>query len=95
MNDENIINVAPSQDYKPLALFQDQNNDVIIPHYFLEYFKNLQFWPNFNIIILFNGNSCRKIIDSLNTYQTYFLRPLRFLYNKSNLPLGSKYVKAS
>jgi hypothetical protein len=26
MNDENIITVAPSQDYKPLGLFQDQNN---------------------------------------------------------------------
>jgi len=26
MNDENIITMAPSQDYKPLGLFQDQSN---------------------------------------------------------------------
>ncbi len=42
MNDENFIIVAPSQDYKPLRLFQDQNNEnVIIPYYFLECLENL------------------------------------------------------
>jgi hypothetical protein len=27
MNDENIITMALSQDYKPLGLFQDQNSE--------------------------------------------------------------------
>ncbi len=90
MNNENIITMAPNQDYKPLGLFQDQNNkECNYPTFFFECFKNLQFWPNFSIKILLNGNSCIKVIDLLDTYQTYFLRPLRFLYNKSNLPLRS------
>jgi hypothetical protein len=46
MNDENIIIVAPSQDYNPLGLFQDQNNeDCNYPTLFLECLENLQFWP--------------------------------------------------
>jgi len=44
MNDENIIIVALSQDYKQLGLFQDQNNkECNYPTIFLECFKNLQF----------------------------------------------------
>jgi hypothetical protein len=65
--------------------------NVIIPHYSLEYFENFQSWPNFGIKILFNWNSCIKIIDLLDTYQ----RPLKFLYNKSNLLFKLEYVKTS
>jgi hypothetical protein len=59
----------------------------------LECSEKLQFWPNFNIKILLNWNSCIKIVYLLNKYQTYFLRPLKLLYNKSNLPFWIKIRK--
>jgi hypothetical protein len=44
MNDENIITMAPSQDYKPLGLFQDQSNKKCnYPTFFLDCLENLQF----------------------------------------------------
>jgi len=96
MNNENIIIAAPSQDYKPLGLFQDQNNeDCNYPPLFFGMFQKPSIMANFNIKILLNGNLCIKIIDLIDTYQNYFLRSLRFIYKSSHLPLGSKYVKAS
>jgi hypothetical protein len=85
MNNENIIIAAPSQDYKPLGLFQDQNNeDCNYPPLFFGMFQKPSIMANFI-----------KIIDLIDTYQNYFLRSLRFIYKSSHLPLGSKYVKAS
>jgi hypothetical protein len=75
MNDENIIIMALVKTTNHLDFSNTKiPNNVIIPHYFLACFENLQFWPNFNIKMLLNGNSCIKIINLLNTYQTYFLR---------------------
>jgi hypothetical protein len=72
MNDENIITMALVKTTNHLDFSKTKIvMNVIIPHYFLEYFENLQLWPNFGIKILFNGNSCIKIIDLLDTYQTY------------------------
>jgi len=96
MNDENIIIVAPSEDYKPIRLFQDQNNkECNYSTLFFGMFRKPSILAKYWYQDIVNGNSCIKIIDLIDIYQTCFLRPLRFVYNKSNLPLGSKYIKAS
>jgi hypothetical protein len=78
MNNENIITMPLVKTTNHLDFSKTKiANNVINPHYFLECFENLQFWPNFGIRILFNGNSCIKIIDLLNTYQTYFFKAIK------------------
>jgi len=57
MSDENVITMAPSQDYKPLGLFKDPNNkECNYPTLFFGMPRKLSILARFNIKILLNGS---------------------------------------
>jgi hypothetical protein len=69
---ENVIIVAPNQDFTPLDLFQDVHwEELKFSTLFLVYFVAIK-ESKCHTKQLFNGNFCTKIIILLDIYQTCF-----------------------
>jgi hypothetical protein len=83
MNDENIITMAPSQDYKPLGLFQDQNSKKCK---YPTLFFGVSQKPSILAKILYQDIAQWELMHKDHRFVRHipniFLSPLKFLYNK-------------